>query len=102
MVFIRAISGKLNKNTISLLVKTQNGKVVSFPMYVEAIQFAFHEESMIHTAVRALTLNVYHVGDDCVNRFITSPPHAEYFSNLVTFFRKQCINLNELVFETKR
>ncbi|XP_022996573.1 uncharacterized protein LOC111491772 isoform X4 [Cucurbita maxima] len=102
MSFLRAISGKLNMNTISLLVKTQNGKVVSFPMYVEAIQFSFHEESMIHTAVRALTLNVYHVGDDCVNRFITSPPHAEYFSNLVTFFRKQCINLNELVFETKR
>ncbi|XP_038889910.1 protein TRANSPARENT TESTA 9 isoform X2 [Benincasa hispida] len=100
--FLRAISGKLNKNTISLLVKTQNDKVVSFPMYVEAIQFAFHEENMIRTAVRALTLNVYHVGDDYVNRFITSPPHAEYFSNLVTFFRKQCINLNELVFETMR
>lgn len=30
MVFIRAISGKLNKNTISLLVKTQN---VSFSCY---------------------------------------------------------------------
>lgn len=29
-------------------------------MYVEAIQFAFHEENMIRTAVRALTLNVYH------------------------------------------
>lgn len=101
-------------------------------MYVEAIQFAFHEENMIRTAVRALTLNVYHgqfvvssvflyliknimetsqasnvlilisVGDDYVNRFITSPPHAEYFSNLVTFFKKQCINLNELVFETMR
>ena len=42
------------------------------------------------------------VGDDYVNRFITSPPHAEYFSNLVYFFRKQCIKLNELVFETVR
>ncbi|XP_050940425.1 protein TRANSPARENT TESTA 9 isoform X3 [Cucumis melo] len=100
--FLRAISGKLNKNTISLLVKTQNDKVVSFPMYVEAIQFAFHEENMIRTAVRALTLNVYHVGDDYVNRFITSPPHADYFSNLVTFFRKQCIDLNDLVTETMR
>ncbi|XP_022149850.1 uncharacterized protein LOC111018180 isoform X2 [Momordica charantia] len=77
-------------------------KVVSFPMYVEAIRFAFHEENTIRTAVRTLTLNVYHVGDDCVNRFITSLPHAEYFSNLVTFFRKQCINLNELVFKTMR
>ena len=35
-------------------------EVVSFPLYVEAIRFAFHEESMVRTAVRALTLNVYH------------------------------------------
>ncbi|GLT72834.1 hypothetical protein SLA2020_447330 [Shorea laevis] len=62
--FLRAISGKLNKDIISLLVKTQNDEVVSFPLYSEAIQFAFHEENMVRTAVRALTLNVYHVGDD--------------------------------------
>ncbi|EEF43020.1 protein TRANSPARENT TESTA 9 [Ricinus communis] len=97
--FLRAISGKLNKNTISLLVKTQNEEVVSFPLYVEAIRFAFHEESMVRTAVRALTLNVYHVGDESVNRFVAKAPHSDYFSNLVTFFRKQCIDLNGLVSE---
>lgn len=95
--FLRAISGKLNKNTISLLVKTENDEVVSFPLYGEAIRFAFHEENMVRTAVRALTLNVYHVGDDSVNRYVTSGIHAEYFSNLVAFFRKQCITLKELV-----
>ncbi|KAH7572520.1 hypothetical protein JRO89_XS04G0268900 [Xanthoceras sorbifolium] len=95
--FLRAISGKLNKNTISLLLKTQNEEIVSFPLYSEAIRFAFHEESMVRIAVRALTLNVYHVGDDSVNRFITSDPYAEYFTNLVSFFRKQCIDLDRLV-----
>lgn len=95
--FLRAISGKLNKNTISLLVKTQNDEVVSFPLYVEAIRFAFHEEGMIRTAVRALTLNVYHVGDEAVNRYIASYPHAEYFLNLVKFFTQQCINFGQLV-----
>ncbi|KAL3830141.1 hypothetical protein ACJIZ3_018943 [Penstemon smallii] len=95
--FLRAISGKLNKDTISLLVKTENDEVVSFPLYVEAIRFAFHEESMIRTAVRALTLNVYHVGDDAVNRFVSRAPHADYFLNLVNFFRDQCTNLNMLV-----
>ncbi|KAH9805665.1 protein TRANSPARENT TESTA 9 [Citrus sinensis] len=89
--FLRAISGKLNKNTISLLVKTQNDEVVSFPLYSEAIRFAFHEESMVRIAV---------LGDDNVNRYITSSPHAEYFSNLVSFFRKQCIELNKLVSST--
>ncbi|KAF8400228.1 hypothetical protein HHK36_013525 [Tetracentron sinense] len=97
--FLRAISGKLNKNTISLLVKTQNDEVVSFPLYVEAMRFAFHEENMIRTAVRALTLNVYHVGDECVNRYVTRTPLADYFSNLVTHFRKQCISLNGWVSE---
>ncbi|KAI9392308.1 hypothetical protein POPTR_006G073600v4 [Populus trichocarpa] len=138
--FLRAISGKLDKNTISLLVKTQNGtwlvvsgsswqemhgllpkqqqtlnpklvgvcclnnacyeEVVSFPLYVEAIRFASHEESMIRTAVRALTLNVYHVGDESVNRFVAKAPHADYFSNLLTFFQKQCLYLNGMVSET--
>ncbi|XP_069142842.1 protein TRANSPARENT TESTA 9 isoform X3 [Solanum lycopersicum] len=99
--FLRAISGKLNKNTISLLVKTHNEEVVSFPLYVEAIRFAFHEESMIRTAVRALTLNVYHVGDEAVNKFVASDPHTGYFSNLVKFFREQCINLDKLVNASK-
>ncbi|XP_010046920.2 protein TRANSPARENT TESTA 9 [Eucalyptus grandis] len=95
--FLRAISGKLNKNTISLLVKTQDDDVVSFPLYTEAIRFAFHEENMVRTAIRALSLNVYHVGDVSVNRFVASPPHSKYFSNLVKYFCKQCLELNELV-----
>ncbi|KAL8139777.1 hypothetical protein V2J09_005798 [Rumex salicifolius] len=95
--FLRAISGKLDRTTISLLVKTSNNEVVAFPLYVEALKFAFHEESMIRIAVRALTLNVYHVGDDGVNRYITSGHLANYFLDLITFFRKLCISLNELV-----
>ncbi|KAL3533286.1 hypothetical protein ACH5RR_006807 [Cinchona calisaya] len=95
--FLRAISGKLNKNTISLLVKTRDDEVISFPLYVEAIKFAFHEEGMIRIAVRALTLNVYHVGDEAVNRYVASAPHADYFLNLIKFFREQCIRLSGLV-----
>ncbi|KAI3709072.1 hypothetical protein L2E82_38813 [Cichorium intybus] len=98
--FLRAISGKVNKNTISLLVKTENEDVVSFPLYVEAIRFAFHEEGMIRTAVRALTLNIYHVGDVVVNKYISSIPHADYFLNLVKFFREHCISLNAMVSPT--
>nr|KYP68894.1 Protein CLEC16A isogeny [Cajanus cajan] len=55
---------------------------------------------MVRTAVRTVTLNVYHVGDECVNRYIASAPHTNYFSNLVSFFRNQCMDLNRLVSET--
>ncbi|KAI3805553.1 hypothetical protein L1987_28043 [Smallanthus sonchifolius] len=98
--FLRAISGKLNKNTISLLVKTEKEEIVAFPLYVEAIRFAFHEEGMIRTAVRALTLNIYHVGDMYVNKYIATAPHDDYFLNLVKFFREHCISLNGLVSPT--
>ncbi|CAH2051258.1 unnamed protein product, partial [Thlaspi arvense] len=98
--FLRAVSGKLNQHTISLLLKTENDVVVSFPLYVEGIKFAFHEENMIRTAVRALTLNVYHVGDESVNDYVVSPPHTEYFSKLVTFFQKQCMDLSAMVLNT--
>ncbi|XP_057420756.1 protein TRANSPARENT TESTA 9-like isoform X3 [Lotus japonicus] len=95
--FLRAISGKLNRNTVSLLVRTHDDEVVSFPLYVEAIRFAFHEEKMVRNAVRAVTLNVYHVGDDSLNRYITREPHTDYFSNLVSFLRKQSMDLSRLV-----
>lgn len=98
--FLRAISGKLNKDTISLLVKTEKEEIVSFPLYVEAIRFAFHEEGMIRTAVRALTLNIYHVGDVYVNKYIASTPHDVYFLNFVKFFREHCISLNGMVSPT--
>ncbi|XP_066346907.1 protein TRANSPARENT TESTA 9-like isoform X4 [Miscanthus floridulus] len=95
--FLRAISGKLNKNTISLLVKTKNDEVTSFPLYVEALKFAFHEDSMIRVAIRTLTLNVYHVGDESVNRFVSRVPLSDYFSDMVQHFQKQCIDLDKLV-----
>ncbi|KAG9449202.1 hypothetical protein H6P81_009167 [Aristolochia fimbriata] len=100
--FLRAISGKLNKTTISLLVKTQNDEITSFPLYVEAVRFAFHDETMVRIAVRALTLNVYHVGDESVNRYVTSTPLADYFSNLVVYFRKQCLSLDGLVSKARK
>ncbi|KAH1262059.1 Protein TRANSPARENT TESTA 9 [Glycine max] len=98
--FLRAISGKFNKNRISLRMKTRNEEVVSFPLYVKARRFAFHKENMILTIVYVVTLTIYHFGDECVNMYITSVPHTDYFSNLVSFFKNQCMDLNRLISET--
>ncbi|KAL5216722.1 hypothetical protein ABZP36_008123 [Zizania latifolia] len=100
--FLRAISGKLNKNTVSLLVKTKSDEVISFPLYVEALKFAFHEDSMIRVAIRTLTLNVYHVGDESVNRFVSRAPLSDYFSDMVNHFQKQCMDLDKLVVRSIR
>ncbi|KAG6505614.1 hypothetical protein ZIOFF_037979 [Zingiber officinale] len=66
-------------------------EIVSFPLYVEAIRFAFHDENMIRIAVRALTLNVYHVGDEYVNKFIVCSPQSDYFSSIMPNCKHSCV-----------
>ncbi|XP_058209807.1 protein TRANSPARENT TESTA 9-like isoform X1 [Rhododendron vialii] len=95
--FLRVVSCKLNKDTLCLLVKVHEDAVVSFPLYSEALKFAYHGEKMIQTAVRALTLNIYNVGDDMVYQFVTAPPVSQYFSDLILRIKKQCLHLDSLV-----
>ncbi|XP_059668663.1 protein TRANSPARENT TESTA 9-like isoform X3 [Cornus florida] len=99
--FLRAVSGKINRDTLCLLVKVHEDVVVSFPLYTEALKFAHHGEKMIQTAIRALTLNIYNVSDDMVHQFVTSSPASAYFSDLVLSLRKQCFHLDDLVHATK-
>ncbi|RDX87300.1 Protein CLEC16A, partial [Mucuna pruriens] len=127
--FLRAISGKINRDTLCLLVNVQGGEqsssvnfywiyragsflssriqqkyfkidaVVSFPLYTEALRFAQHEEKMIQTAIRALVLNIYNVSDGMVYQFISTPPVSEYFSDLVRRLRDLCFRLDAFVYD---
>ncbi|XP_021289136.1 uncharacterized protein LOC110420226 isoform X1 [Herrania umbratica] len=99
--FLRAVSSKINRDTLCLLVKVQGDVVVSFPLYSEALKFAQHGEKMIQTAIRALTLNIYNVSDDMVYKFVTTPPASKYFSDLVSSLREQYLHLDALVHSTE-
>ncbi|KAL5739929.1 hypothetical protein ACOSQ2_029109 [Xanthoceras sorbifolium] len=99
--FLRAVSNKINRDTLCLLVKVNGDVVTSFPLYSEALKFAQHGEKMIQTAVRALTLNIYNVSDDMVYKFVTTPPVSKYFSDLVHALREKCIYLDGLVQATE-
>ncbi|WCJ34208.1 Protein TRANSPARENT TESTA 9 [Euphorbia peplus] len=99
--FLRAVSSKINRDTLCLLVKVHGDVVLSFPLYSEALKFAQHGEKMIQTAVRALTLNIYHVSDDMVFQFVSSPPTSKYFTDLVHSVKEQCVRLDGLVLSTE-
>ncbi|KAL6273342.1 hypothetical protein ACE6H2_024034 [Prunus campanulata] len=99
--FLRAVSNKLNKDTVCLLLKVYGDSVVSFPLYDEALKFAHHGEKMIQTAIRALTLSIYNVSDDMVYQYITTPPVSKYFSDLVSSLSKQFFHLDALVHATE-
>lgn len=47
-------------------------------------------------------ITLFPVGDECVNDYVSSDPHADYFLNLVKFFREQCISLNTLALDASK
>ncbi|KAK8468260.1 hypothetical protein PHAVU_007G269200 [Phaseolus vulgaris] len=100
--FLRAISCKINRDTLCLLVNIQGDAVVSFPLYTEALRFAQHEEKMIHTAIRALVLNIYNVSDDKVYQFISTPPVSEYFSHLICRLKDLCFRLDAFIYDKEK
>ncbi|PQM39906.1 uncharacterized protein Pyn_23018 [Prunus yedoensis var. nudiflora] len=69
--FLRAVSNKLNKDTVCLLLKVYGDSVVSFPL------------------------------DDMVYQYITTPPVSKYFSDLVSSLSKQFFHLDALVHATE-
>lgn len=95
--FLRTVSGKLSRDTVCLLVKTQEDAVTSFPLYTEAIRFAHHGEKMIQTAIRSLTLSIYNVSDGMVYRFLMTPPASDYFLDLFLKLREECIHLDTTI-----
>ncbi len=48
----------------------------SFPLYTRAIQYSSHEETMVRTAVRTITLNVFSTADASVRRFLLKGEHG--------------------------
>ncbi|CAI7865114.1 unnamed protein product, partial [Closterium sp. NIES-54] len=91
------LSMKLDKSTISYFIVEKEDGSSAFPLYVEAIRFFHHEESMVRIAVRTLTLTIYNVHDERANRFVLSPSAIRYFEDLAIFVRQQSFTLARLV-----
>ncbi|EFJ34924.1 hypothetical protein SELMODRAFT_405955 [Selaginella moellendorffii] len=100
--FLRTTSTKLDQTTISFFITTENDNVVSFPLYTEGIKFFRHEESMVRIAVRTLTLNIYHVNDDSVRKFVSSDKAVGYIADIVGFLKEKSFSLHALMADAER
>ncbi|UJR31412.1 hypothetical protein I4U23_018905 [Adineta vaga] len=92
--FLKTLSLKLNSHSINFFYNERNH---DFPLYVEALKFFNHQETMVRIAVRTLTLNVYKVSDPAMHRFILDRTATEYFSNLVWFIRNQILDFDKIL-----
>ena len=60
-------------------------------MFTEALQFYDHSESMVRIAVRTLTLNIFRVRDDAMNKFVLQCSD--------NYFNRVCFGVAEQIVE---
>lgn len=90
--FLKTLALRLNKDTIQFFF---NAEAQDFPLYSEAVKFFKHPENMVRIAVRTLTLSVFQVDDTSLKEFLIE--RSSYFSNVVWFYRAQCLAVDQLL-----
>ncbi|CAF0812734.1 unnamed protein product [Brachionus calyciflorus] len=95
--FLKTLSLKLNNHSIHFFF---NERVSEFPLYVEALKFFDHPEAMVRIAVRTLSLNVFQVPVQQMQKFIIDKTAECYFSNLVWLIRNHVLDLDICVKNT--
>jgi len=89
--FLKSLALRLNAETITFFF---NERLEQFPLYIEAIRFFGHRDQMVRTAIRNLTLQVYNVKDESMQRFVLKCSWRTYFVHLACHLRELWFKLD--------
>ena len=76
---LKSLSLKLDKDSLHFFLNEEQ-----FPLYTRAIRFCLHNEPMVRTAIRSITLNIFKVTDQQLEALIIQPT-IQYFYNLAQY-----------------
>lgn len=84
---LKAISIKLGPTTSQLFVEVspEDGTILGFPLYTQAVLLAHHKEGMVRAGSRTALLNILSVADPYIDTFITRSPATEYLRGHVDY-----------------
>ncbi|KAL0488727.1 hypothetical protein AKO1_002737, partial [Acrasis kona] len=94
ITFLKTISLKLDPMIIQFFY---NREKKEFPLYNESIKFCDYHDSMIRTAVRTITLNIYSVKDESMRKYVVDHTSGPYFETLSNFVYDQFVSLANMV-----
>ncbi|KAG7399548.1 Protein CL16A [Phytophthora boehmeriae] len=97
VTLLKALSLRLNEETVQFFLDTQQGKECSFPLYARALRFGRCNETMVKVAVKTLTLNVLKVPDARVRRFVLQYDDLNYFRDIVEMANDLTLRLQGLL-----
>ncbi|KAL3090237.1 hypothetical protein niasHS_006689 [Heterodera schachtii] len=88
--FLKTLSFKLNPKTVNFFF---NESTNEFPLFTESLRFCNHSESMVRIAVRTLTLNIFKVTDELLEKYVLS--HSQkYFDKMCSEIACQIVEMD--------
>lgn len=97
VTLLKALSLRLNEETVQFFLDTQHGEQFSFPLYSKALKFGRCNETMVKVAVKTLTLNVLKVPDARVRSFVLQYDDLNYFRDIVEIANDLTLRLQGLL-----
>lgn len=94
--FLKMISLSLSERP-HLLQFFFNDRFKDFPLFGAAIRLYNYQESMVRTAVRTITLNIFNLLTPEMCKVILSLPNAVYFPNLACQLRDRWIACDQMI-----
>lgn len=92
MAFFKSLALTLNSDTIKFFF---NSRLNNFPFLYQALRFYNHPEMMVRNAIRIITLTVFKLNDELVNKALCDIPHASYFVHLSCQLRDKMLDLDQ-------
>ncbi|KAE9000132.1 hypothetical protein PR001_g17707 [Phytophthora rubi] len=97
VTLLKALSLRLNEETVQFFLDTQHGEDFRFPLYARALRFGRCNETMVKVAIKTLTLNVLKVPDPRVRRFVLQFDDLNYFRDIVEIANDLTLKLQGLM-----
>ncbi|KAG6598068.1 uncharacterized protein IUM83_09369 [Phytophthora cinnamomi] len=97
VTLLKALSLRLNEETVQFFLDTQHGEDFRFPLYARALKFGRCNETMVKVAIKTLTLNVLKVPDPRVRRFVLQYDDLNYFRDIVEIANDLTLKLQGLM-----
>jgi hypothetical protein len=90
--FLKMLALKINKNSIQFFY---NKRFKDFPLYGTAVKLYNHQEPMVRTAARTITLTVYSIRNQEITNAVLSLPHASYFPHMACELRDRWMKIDQ-------
>ncbi|CEF68068.1 Uncharacterised protein family FPL-containing protein [Strongyloides ratti] len=88
--FLKSLSFKLNSHTVHFFFNSLEDE---FVLYTESCKLCFHEDNMVQTYARNITLFIYSIRDELMLKFIVR--HSQdYFNTLIDTMAEKAIDMD--------